>query len=298
MDKTDVPILDFGQVQQMIETKIVDFNEYMPAGTRDARNARLLCWVWNTPSAVSSGRRRPAVLILPGGGYQHVSPREAEPVAMRFLARGYCAFVLEYACAPCRFPTALRQAAMAMRYLRERADSMELDPNRIAVIGFSAGGHLCGTLGTLFDSPEVADIGDGALLRPDALGLCYPVAVSWGRTHEGSFENLTGGDTALRERLSLDRLVRPDMPPVFLWHTRDDGSVPVRNSLVLASALEAAGVDFAMHIYRKGPHGLSTGDIQSNHAKHIPEMSEKIKEWPETMMDFFEEIGFRITDVE
>ncbi len=282
----------------MIDTKIVNFNENGAVTPGNTGSGRLLCWIWNTPEALSSGRRRPAVLILPGGGYSHLSPREAEPVAMRFLARGCCAFVLEYSCAPSRFPVALRQAAMAMRYLREHAEEMEIDPDQIAAIGFSAGGHLCGTLGTMFDCPEVADIGPAELLRPDALGLCYPVAVSWGKTHEGSFENLTGGDTALRERLSLDRLVRPDMPPVFLWHTRDDGSVPSRNSLVLASALEAAGVDFALHIYRHGPHGLSTGDIQSNHREKIPEISKDVVEWPEKMMDFFEEIGFRIVDGE
>lgn len=265
---------------------------------RFATDGRLTCWVQQTPVAVSSGRKRPGILILPGGGYHHTSPREAEPVALRFAARGFAAFVLHYSCAPSRFPTALREAAMAIRYIRENADAFEIDPHKVAALGFSAGGHLCGTLGTLFDSPEVADLGTPEQLRPDALGLCYPVAVSWGRTHEGSFENLCGADTALRQRLSLEKLVRPDMPPVFLWHTREDASVPCRNSLILAQAMEEAGVDFAMHVYRKGKHGLSTGDAMAYPVYDLPQISWDVPGWLEACVRFFREIGLTVTDRE
>lgn len=258
----------------------------------------LTCWVQQTPAKVSSCRKRPAILILPGGGYHHTSPREAEPVALRFAARGFAAFVLHYSCAPSCFPTALREAAMAMRYLRERADVFEVDSRKIAVLGFSAGGHLCGTLGTLFDSPEVADLGTPEQLRPNALALCYPVAIAWGRTHEGSFDNLSGGDEMLRQRLSLDRLVRPDMPPVFLWHTREDASVPCRNSLILAQALEEAGVDFVLHIYRKGKHGLSTADALAYPVYDLPEISWDVPGWLEACIRFFEEVGLTVTDRE
>ena len=172
----------------------------------------------------------------------------------------------------------------------------EIAPDRVAALGFSAGGHLCGTLGTLFDSPEVADLGSPEQLRPDALGLCYPVAVSWGRTHEGSFDNLTGGDAALRQRLSLDRLVRPDMPPAFLWHTRNDNSVPCRNSLILAQAMEEAGVDFSLHIYREGKHGLSTANAMAYPTDDFPRISWDVPGWLEACVRFFEEIGLTITD--
>ncbi len=257
---------------------------------------RLTAYAWRTPQKLSPRRRRPGVLILPGGGYEHVSTREGESVALRFLNRGYCAFVLEYTVAPAKFPTALREAAMAMAWIRANADALEVDPGMVAAVGFSAGGHLCGTLGTLFDSPEVADIAPPELLRPDALGLCYPVAVSWGATHEGSFRNLCGEDDVLRARLSLERLARPDMPPVYLWHTRTDESVPVRNSLLLACALEEAGVDFALEIFRRGPHGLSVADEQVYSVHNLPEISERIQNWPENMMKFFAERGFAITD--
>jgi len=217
-------------------------------------------------------------------------------VALRFAAGGYAAFVLHYSVAPAVYPAALREAAMAMRYIRENARRYEVDPSMVAAVGFSAGGHLCGMLGMCYDFPEVRDLGCAGLIRPDALGLCYPVAVSWGRTHEGSFDNLTGGDAALRERLSLEKLVREDMPPVFLWHTRDDGAVPCRNSLILAQALDEAGVDFSLHLYRKGQHGLSTADYLAYPVDAVPQISWDVPGWIQSMMAFFSEKGFRITD--
>lgn len=255
-------------------------------------------WNVETSAQVSSHRSKPAVLILPGGAYHHTSAREAEPVALRFAAVGYAAFVLEYSCAPSSFPVAIREAAMAMRFIRERAQEFEVDASMVAAIGFSAGGHLCGTLGTMYDCPEVSDIAPAELIRPDALGLCYPVAVSWGSTHEESFDNISAGDDALRGRLSLDRLVRPDMPPVFLWHTRDDSSVPVRNSLVLAQSLDEAGVDFTMHVYRHGKHGLSTADHMVYPAHGVPDISWDVPGWVESMQRFFAEIGFCVRDLE
>lgn len=280
-----------------MDTNVVDlyqiFSLPRPEG---ASGGQLRVWRTTTCEKVSPSRRRPAVLILPGGAYRWTSPREAEPVALRFLARGYVPFVLDYSCAPSSFPVALREAAMAMRYIRENAACFEADPHMVIAIGFSAGGHLCGTLGTMFDCPETADIGPAQLLRPDGLGLCYPVAVSWGRTHEESFENISAGEQSLRQRLSLDRLVRPDMPPVFLWHTRDDNSVPVRNSLVLAQALEENGVDFSMHIYRHGQHGLSTADEMAYPTYGVPEISWDVTGWLNAMVRFFGEIGIKIRD--
>ena len=258
----------------------------------------LFAYVQDTPPAISTTRRRPAILVIPGGGYNSTSNREAEPIALRFLEKGYNAFILRYTCAPAIFPVALREACMAMRYIRENADALEVNPAMIAAIGFSAGGHLCGTLGTMYDCPEVADLGDAALLRPDAICLGYPVAVAWGNTHEGTFRNISGGDEALRMRLSLDKLVRPDMPPAFLWHTRTDKSVPVRNSLILAQALDEQGITFAMNIYNHGQHGLSTADEQVYNTNKMPVFSPTLPGWLNDTMSFFGEIGFRITDAQ
>ncbi len=263
-----------------------------PAGAAGVLRA----WVTETPAKVSAARRRPAVLILPGGAYRWTSPREAEPVALRFAAAGYVPFVLDYSCAPHAFPVALREAAFAMRAIRERAADCEVDPQMVAALGFSAGGHLCGTLGTLYDAPEVADIGPAALLRPDALALCYPVTLGHAPTHDESIENITGGDPALKKRLSLEALVRPDMPPVFLWHTRDDGAVPSCGTLVLGQALCEAGVDFALHIYRHGRHGLSTADAMVYPACDVPDVSWDVPGWLDAALRFFADCGFAITD--
>lgn len=276
----------------------INLYEHFGFSAPEKAEGNLTCLDFPTSREVSPGRKRPAVLVIPGGGYCMTSDREAVPVALRFLTRGYVPFILRYSCAPHAFPTQLREAAMAMRYIRENAQRFEVDVNMVAAIGFSAGGHLCGTLGTMYDCPEVADIGPAEQIRPDALALCYPVAVTWGATHEETCENISGGDAALRQRLSVDRQVRPDMPPVFLWHTRDDDLVPCRNSLVLAQALDEAGVDFALHMYRHGWHGLSNADATVYRADVTPGCSRDVPGWQDVCMKFWEDVGFHITDEE
>lgn len=276
--------------------EFVDLYEHFRLPGPEGCAGKLHCYLQQTHPGISEERRNPAILILPGGAYRYTSSREAEPVALRFFARGYSAFVLEYSCAPCAFPTALREAVLAMRYLRSRASEFHILPDKIAAIGFSAGGHLCGMLGTMYDCAEVSDLVQGTQARPDGLVLCYPVAVSHGRTHDESFENISGGIPALKKRLSLDALVRHDMPPVFLWHTRDDPSVPVRNSLVLSAALEEKDVPFSMHIYAHGPHGLSTADAAVYPVDAVPPMSRDVPGWVEASADFLAEYGFCMTD--
>ena len=228
---------------------------------------------------VDPKRRFPAVLILPGGAYSWVSPREAEPVAMRFLSRGFTCAILNYSCAPARFPVALREAAMAMGFLREQADRLHIDPEKVAALGFSAGAT-------------------SAMIRPDALVLCYPVSAAHGRTHEDSFTNLCGQDQALKDRLSLDRLVRRDMMPVFLWHTRTDDSVPVDGTMRLALALAEQDVPFALHVFAAGRHGLATADDLVYRRDNLPPVSDGVRDWPELAIRFLWEQGFHIQDGE
>lgn len=270
---------------------------YEEYGLEKPENAigKLTCYVQEKYKLYPT-RQFPAILVLPGGGYAYTSPREGEPIAMEFYARGYSAFVLEYTCAPAKFPTALREAVLAMDYIRKHAAEWDIDPQKVAAIGFSAGGHLCGTLGTMYDCPEVSDLVAGNQARPDVIAMCYPVVVSWGNTHVGSFDNLAGDDQALRDRLSIDKLVRPDMPPVFLWHTRTDMTVPVRNSLVLSVALDEAEIPFAMHIYGTGRHGLSLPDARTHPANELPEVSSDLKYWIDECVGFFAEKGIVIED--
>lgn len=275
---------------------VIDIYEEYGLQRAEAAVGRLTCWIHTPDKILYPTRKMPAILVLPGGGYSYTSSREGEPIAMEFYARGYSAFVLEYTCAPAKFPTALREAVLAMDYIRKHAAQWDIDPQKVAAIGFSAGGHLCGTLGTMYDCSEVSDLVTGTQARPDGIALCYPVAVSWGNTHAASFVNLAGDDQALRDRLSLDKLVRTDMPPVFLWHTRTDFTVPVRNSLVLSVALDEAEVPFAMHIYGKGRHGLSLPDARTHPANELPEASSDLKYWIDECVGFFAEQGLVIED--
>ena len=280
----------------MLYTQTINLYDYYGIDRGAKCVGDLTCIYQQTSKEISGGRVRPGVLILPGGGYGMVSDREAEPVALRFVAKGYAAFILRYSVWPNIFPVSLRECAMAMKYIRKNCETFEADPHMVAAIGFSAGGHLCGTLGTMYDAPEVADIGSPEEIRPDALGLCYPVAVSWGNTHAESFRNLTRKDMELTQRLSLDRLVRADMPPVFIWHTRDDKLVPCRNSLVLAQAMDDAEVDYTLHIYHSGRHGLATADESTLRPDSMPVISDGIVGWEEKMMAFFRECGLKMWD--
>lgn len=230
--------------------------------------------------------KRRAVLILPGGGYHFVSAREGEPIALKFLAAGMNCFILWYSVAPdAVFPTALRQAARAMTVIRGRADEFGIDPAHVAVMGFSAGGHLAASLGVLWNDP-CADIGAPAReTRPDALALSYPVITSGVLAHRGSFDHLLGdtrGDGGALDFVSLEKRVHPDVPPTFLWHTGEDAVVPVENSLLFAAALRENKVPFEMHIFPNGGHGLAladeeTGSVQKRCQAWVPLCIEWLK---------------------
>lgn len=205
---------------------------------------------------------RPLVLICPGGAYAYTSPREGEAFAMQFLAMGYHAAVLKYSCAPAVFPTSLTELASAMLLIRQNAEEWHVDPDKIIVLGCSAGGHLAASLATLWDEDFLAEAlklekSNHKLLKPDGLILCYPVITSGEFAHRGSFENLLGErEKELGGELSLEARVSEKVPPVFIWHTYTDGSVPVENSLLFVNALRKAGVSTEFHMYPCGGHGL------------------------------------------
>ena len=205
-------------------------------------------------------RTRPAMLVIPGGGYAHVSEREAEPIASTYLELGFHAFVLYYSVAPVVYPAQLLEACMAMLYIKENAEEFNIDLEHIGAVGFSAGGHLCGTLATMYNCKEVRDVlGDRVeTCRPNAIILSYPV-ISFGEyAHRGSFENLSGNNDELANKLSLEFKVTKDTPPAFIWATNGDNCVPCENSLLMALAYRKAGVPMELHIFEPGNHGLST----------------------------------------
>lgn len=206
------------------------------------------------------------VLVVPGGGYVWESfDNEGTSQAAWLNARGITAFILVY-----RLPAEgwarhadvpLQDAQRAMRLIRANAARYGVDRNRLVVLGFSAGGHLAGSLATRFAEPvyDAVDAADRESARPDIAGLIYPVvSMQPGITHPGSREALIGAsaDTAMTEHYSVDRRVTADTPPVFLVHCADDDVVPVRNSLLMYQAMLAERREVAMHLFEKGGHGF------------------------------------------
>ena len=212
---------------------------------------------------------RPAVIICPGGGYSFVSPREAEPVVRKFFGAGMNAYLLRYTTKEDSANYApLIQAALAIKLVRERAAEDNTDPNKIFIVGFSAGGHLAATAGIYWNIPEVRDAigvstGDApeGINRPDGMVLCYPVIVGNDEyTHLGTRNNFCGTNEpteAEKERFSMDLHVDATTPPAFIWHTFTDPHVPVENSLALMNAMAKQEIPFEAHIYPHGIHGLS-----------------------------------------
>ncbi|MGI8916202.1 MAG: alpha/beta hydrolase [Chloroflexota bacterium] len=208
------------------------------------------------PSRTPTG----AVIVCPGGGYSGRAAHEGAPVARWLNALGIAAIVLDYRVAPHRHPIPLSDAQRAIRTVRHNALEWRIRPDRIGILGFSAGGHLAASAGTHFDGGDLqsADPIERQSSRPDALVLCYAVITFGAFRHNGSMVNLLGPEPPeeLRQYLSNELQVTKDTPPTFLWHTGDDAGVPVENALLFASALRRSRVEFALHIFPRGRHGL------------------------------------------
>ncbi len=233
--------------------------------------------------------RRPAVIVVPGGGYGMVSKREGEPVAMPFLANGFQTFVLTYLCAPAaRYPEQLLELASAVDYVKKNALTFGVNPDEVFVVGFSAGGHLTGNLAVEHQNVE-ALCGVPLDCKPTAVGLCYPV-ISQIHGHQGSYDNLLAGyseedKTELLKKLNLNEYVSEQTPPAFLWATAEDTCVPPDNALRYALALDQQGICYELHIYPKGNHGISTAGQEVN-LYWFKEM-ERATAWVKDCANFF-----------
>lgn len=260
----------------------------------DRDDVFLTTYLWDG-SPELSGAPRPLILICPGGGYVYCSDREAEPVALRFAAMGYHAAVLRYSVYGDRpedfarldstdpvkpqvlHPAQIRELGRAMLLLRERAGEWNIDAERIAICGFSAGAHVCAMYATLWHRPLICEYLNASpeRLRPAAAILCYPVADF---VAQDAAEYADAGDRQVTDHMKLAYLgtlnptreqlieVSPARnvcgmePPIFLWATSADTMVPVRNSLNLAGALSERGVPFELHVFERGAHGLCLAD--------------------------------------
>ncbi|MAZ13186.1 MAG: alpha/beta hydrolase [Limisphaerales bacterium] len=207
-----------------------------------------------------------AIIICPGGGYGGLAQHEGKTYAQFLQKHGINAFVLKYrlGSAGYRHPIMLMDAARAIRTVRTKSNKWNIDPNKIGIMGSSAGGHLTSTMITHFDNgdPKARDLIDQASSRPDLGILCYPVITMGEFTHQGSKRNLLGDNPPeeLVDLLSSEKQVKKNTPPTFIWHTMEDRAVPVENSLLFTSALRKSKVPFSLHIYQKGRHGIGLAD--------------------------------------
>jgi acetyl esterase/lipase len=208
-----------------------------------------------TPEIGATGA---SVIICPGGGYGHLAEHERTPIAVWLTSLGITAAALKYRLAPrYHHPAPLTDACRAVRYMRAHAQEWKLDPKRVGVIGFSAGGHLAASVSNI-SLPGTDEI-DQQDSRPNLAILCYPViSFTDAIGHLGSRDNLIGKNPTpeLVAELSLETRVTHETPPTFLFHTADDPGVKVENSIAYASALRKAKVPFALHIYPHGRHGV------------------------------------------
>jgi acetyl esterase/lipase len=234
------------------------------------------------PFVVPEGRGvGTAVVVCPGGGYQHLSmEKEGSDIARWLNSLGVTAFVLQYRLGPkYHHPIELGDAQRAIRTVRAKAAEYRVASDRIGIMGFSAGGHLASSAGTHFDAgnPNAADPIDRVGSRPDFLILGYPVISFVAYTHQGSKNNLLGTnpDQKLVESMSSELAVTAQTPPTFLFHTTTDATVPVENSVLFYSALRKAGVPAELHIYERGPHGVG-----------LAPTDEALSSWPGRLADW------------
>ena len=287
-----------GRARASVQAEPDEIVTLWPQGTPGAKGddpdkdvPTLTVWLPRPETATGS-----AVVVCPGGGYGGLAmDHEGKQVAGWLNSLGITAFVLKYRLGPrYHHPAMLQDAGRAIRTVRAGAKKWKLDPHKIAIIGFSAGGHLASTAGTHFDAgkPDAADPIERVSSRPDRMILVYPViALATRYGHTGSLRNLLGDKPPrdLVESLSNERQVTKETPPTFIAHTNADTGVPAENSLLFTLALRKAGVPVEMHLFERGPHGLGLGDGVA--AYHVP-AEPSFKAWPKLCETWLKNQGF------
>ncbi len=232
---------------------------------------------------------RPAVIVLPGGAYRGLAEHEGEVIALQYVAAGACAFVLDYSVYPKRFPQSLLETLTAIAFVRDHAEEYAIHPQSIFVCGFSAGGHLAASSGTLWKHACLDGLleSDRRHYRPDGMILCYPVIGD--RFHHNSMLNLfeKNEEELTEERLemlSLEKQVDAETPPAFLWHNFYDTGVPCEASLSFASALYKNGVQCECHLYSEGGHGCGLGNYLTGKNEYGQGMV--CESWMQLSIDF------------
>lgn len=282
----------------MIHEKI-NLEEYFSGLPKTKKQAAAEIFVPDTFSEIGVDKVFPCVILIPGGAYVFRSEREDEPTALKFLGAGMVVIKVEYSCGTeeGHFPDQLVQVCAAIALARRNAKKWHINTDKLVVLGYSAGGHLAATVGTMWNRPIVSEILGTTSKETYVNGmvLCYPVITSGEFTHEDSIKFLLGEDRyqiqAEREKVSLENMVTKDTPKAFLWHTFEDDLVPVENTLLMASALRREGIQFEMHIYPQGPHGLAVCDETTADIKeHLNPYAEYVSTWVSHCIKWIREV--------
>ncbi len=250
-----------------MKCEVIHLKERFPLLGEDGKDPILQTFLpYNMVEMKRQNQKRPCLVICPGGGYSMCSERESEVIGTHFLPDGFNVFILQYSVLPHRFPSQLLEVAAVMELIKENADNWNCDTEHIAIMGFSAGGHLAAHYTNAYNCPEVRAVFPESK-RVDASVLCYPViTANPEKAHIDSIKNVSGSEEITEdiiEKFSCEKLVSEDTPPAFLWHTAPDTCVPVENTLMYAAALSKYNIPFEVHIYPFGGHGLGTADRQS-----------------------------------
>ncbi len=263
--------------------EIIDLYAYFNVDRNGVSGGYLTVYV-RTESKEISKCSRPAMLVFPGGGYSFISDREGEPIALKFVEKGFSSFVLSYS-VQTKYPIPLYEAEMAVLYIKEQFEKYNVDRQKICAIGFSSGGHLAGLLATIKEN-EVSPnrrIADVAL---DAVIFAYAVMSLEEFTDIETRDIITGGDINLRKQLSIMNRVDQNTAPAFVWSTLEDSAVPVENFLMLANSYRKNKVPFSLLIFENGYHGLSLADDEVCRFSQEEKNLRSVSKWVDLACDW------------
>ena len=278
-------------------------NKIFPLPGKGDSKATLTSYILQNYPKFSANRLRPFVLVIPGGGYSHYGQREQEAIAIKMNSLGFHSGILNYSLAPMAFPAALCDAANALAFIRKNAKEWHVDPDKIILCGFSAGGHLAASLGAYWNSGFLKDYISykAEEIKPNFLILSYPVITAEPEyTHEESIKNVIGaiskesgekiakslGKSSIRDVVSIEKNISKDFPPTFIWHTKNDEAVSAENTLLMANALFKKDINFEYHLFNRGCHALGLASEETAN----PDGSNAEKEcevWPDLFLSWF-----------